>query len=463
MILWTDFFVYLLLVMAIGYGVHVYQSPLLSPRWRQVICRPLNLVACIIILIYSTIAILDSVHFRSDIKDKQIGTSGIVSILDQILKPLALRDERTYSAPFAMYAYTKETMASPDGKVVRDFPRLTYGGAHLKDPSQRISDIEKHFLLIGVKTLILGAALGVLILLWGTARSGKTWDLFINEVLTGKAKFPWKTLIATLVFFLFIILIIIEFMPLYHILGTDQIGEDVLYASLKSVRTGLVIGTITTLVMLPFAILFGIMAGYFRGWIDDIIQYLYTTLSAIPGVLLIAAAVLSLQMVMDRHPEWFQTMMHRADARLLALCAILGLTSWTSLCRLLRGETLKISQIDYVQAAHALGASHRRVIMKHLLPNVFHIILITLALDFSGLVLAEAVLSYVGVGVDPASYSWGTMINTARLEMARDPLVWWNLSSAFVFMFVLVLAANIFADALRDAFDPQAHIEGGTK
>jgi peptide/nickel transport system permease protein len=113
-----------------------------------------------------------------------------------------------------------------------------------------------------------------------------------------------------------------------------------------------------------------------------------------------------------------------------------------------------------VQAAHALGASNTRILIKHLLPNVFHIILISLALDFSGLVLAEAVLSYVGVGVDPTTYSWGMMINTARLEMAREPLVWWSLTAAFIFMFVLVLAANIFSDALRDAFDPRAHIEG---
>jgi peptide/nickel transport system permease protein len=250
------------------------------------------------------------------------------------------------------------------------------------------------------------------------------------------------------------------FMGHYHILGTDQIGEDVLYAALKSVRTGLIIGTVTTIVMLPFAIIFGMMAGYFRGWIDDVIQYIYTTLSSVPGVLLIAASVLALQMVMDRHGDWFQTVMHRADARLLALCAILGVTSWTGLCRLLRGETLKISQIDFVQAAHALGASNTRILIKHLLPNVFHIILISLALDFSGLVLAEAVLSYVGVGVDPTTYSWGMMINTARLEMAREPLVWWSLTAAFIFMFVLVLAANIFSDALRDAFDPRAHIEG---
>jgi len=139
----------------------------------------------------------------------------------------------------------------------------------------------------------------------------------------------------------------------------------------------------------------------------------------------------------------------------LFLCLILGVTSWTSLCRLLRGETLKLREMDYLQAARALGSSHVSVMARHILPNVMHIILIAVVLDFSGLVLAEAVLSYVGVGVDPTMDSWGNMINSARLEMAREPVVWWSLASAFVFMFGLVLSANLFSDAVRDAFDPR--------
>jgi peptide/nickel transport system permease protein len=106
----------------------------------------------------------------------------------------------------------------------------------------------------------------------------------------------------------------------YHVFGTDKVGQDVLYLSLKSIRTALVIGTLTTLVMLPLAVLLGILAGYFGGWVDDLIQYLYTTLSSIPGVLLIAAAVLMMQVLIDTHPEWFATSAERADARLLALC-----------------------------------------------------------------------------------------------------------------------------------------------
>jgi peptide/nickel transport system permease protein len=244
----------------------------------------------------------------------------------------------------------------------------------------------------------------------------------------------------------------------YHVVGTDKVGQDVLYLSLKSVRTALVIGTLTTLVMLPFAVLLGIMAGYLRGWVDDIIQYLYTTLNSIPGVLLIAAAVLVLQVYIENHADLFPTSAERADFRLLFLCFILGITSWTGLCRLLRGEALKLRELEYVQAAQAFGVSEWRIMLRHILPNVMHIVMISVVMDFSGLVLAEAVLSYVGVGVDPSMNSFGTMINAARMEMGRDPMVWWSLASAFVFMLALVLAANLFADAVRDAFDPRVRV-----
>ena len=241
----------------------------------------------------------------------------------------------------------------------------------------------------------------------------------------------------------------------YHVFGTDKVGQDVFYLALKSVRTGLVIGTLTTLVMLPFAILLGTMAGYFKGWVDDLIQYLYTTLNSIPGILLIAAAVLMMQVYIETNSERFASTIERADFRLLWLCLILGVTTWTGLCRLLRAETLKIREMEYIQAAQAFGVSHLRILARHVVPNVMHLVLIAVVLDFSGLVLAEAVLAYIGVGVDPSMNSFGGMINSARLEMAREPMVWWLLAAAFTFMLLIVLSANLLADAVRDAFDPR--------
>jgi peptide/nickel transport system permease protein len=242
----------------------------------------------------------------------------------------------------------------------------------------------------------------------------------------------------------------------YHVLGTDRTGNDVLYQSLKSVRTAFVIGTLATMATLPFAIVLGVLAGYFKGWVDEAIQYVYTTLTSVPNVLLIAACVLMVQVYLDHHAEMFETGSERSDLKIFLLCVILGLTGWATLCRLIRGETLKLRELDFVQAATAFGVSHAKIMARHIVPNVMHLVLITTVLSFSELILYEAVLTYVGVGVDPSMNSFGGMINLARSQMSGDPVVWWSFVSAFVFMVTLVLAANLFADGVRDAFDPRA-------
>jgi len=325
--------------------------------------------------------------------------------------------------------------------VIRDYPRLKFGGAHLADPkTQQAWDITQR--------IARGAGIGFLI--WLLFMAG---GYFVNK--KSNNNYPWRTISITALIIFSTVAITLDLASAYHILGTNKVGQDVFYLTIKSIRTGLVIGTLTTLVMMPFAILFGSMAGYFGGIVDDVIQYVYTTLSSIPGVLLIAAAVLSLQIFISNNPEIFPTLAARADARLFALCLILGVTSWTGLCRLLRAETLKLREMDFIRASKSLGVTNIKIILRHIVPNVMHIVLITVVLDFSGLVLAEAVLSYVGVGVDPSAISWGNMINSGRLELAREPLVWWPLAAAFIFMFSLVLAANLFSDVVRDAFDPR--------
>jgi len=247
--------------------------------------------------------------------------------------------------------------------------------------------------------------------------------------------------------------------PGSHWLGTDKVGSDVFFAALKGIRTGIVIGAGTTIIIIPFAIFFGVVAGYYGGVIDDIVQYIYTTLASIPGVLLIVAFMLlfgssgyqgGLISLSEIHWSFFVP-----NDRLFWLCVILGITSWTDLCRLIRGETLKLRELEYVQASKAFGVARLAIIYRHIVPNVMHLVLITFVLQFSSLVLAEAILSYIGIGVGPEMGSWGNMINTARLELSREPVVWWNLLAAFAFMFALVLPANIFGDAVRDALDPK--------
>lgn len=460
-ILWSDALVFILLVAMAGMTVYSRRNEYLMNAWRRVGEDRAGMAALTLLAAFLIVGLLDCLHYRPRLETageqgKAAYSVAVLSVLDAIASGLRERTEKTYSAPLATDLYAKETMERQDGAQYRDFPRLKHGGAHLADPKRELAyDVLRTILralaLALVAWLLVASSVAALV---GRRRGddrGKAW----TEIWRGRTAIAWN---AVLIMLLIVALFAFPALMLagqYHIFGTDKVGQDVFYLTLKSVRTALLIGTLTTLLMLPFAVALGILAGYVGGWVDDVIQYLYTTLNSIPGVLLIAAAVLMMQVLIDTHPDWFDTAAQRADARLLALCMILGVTSWTGLCRLLRGETLKLRELEFVQAAKAFGVSHPRIMMRHILPNVAHIVLIALVMDFSGLVLAEAVLSYVGIGVDPNTISFGSMINTARLELSREPVVWWSLAAAFVFMFMLVLSANLFADAVRDAFDPR--------
>ncbi len=458
---WTDILIFVLVAVVTAFFFYARRREHLRAPWRQVSRSGVAMGSVVVLAFYATVALLDSLHFRPVLGDR--GEDGrvqyaheVLSVFDLLATSIRTRDEKTYSAPFAAFLYAKETVELPDGRQERRYPRLRHGGSHLQNPDEdKIGDIIATSVFASVKGLLVWSGSCTVLLLLLAGRTRKNLGVVFEDVTRGRTHTRWRSILVTLGFLLVVSFVAADLSAKYHILGTDKVGEDVFYQTLKSIRTGLVIGTLTTLVMLPFAILLGIMAGYFRGWVDDVIQYVYTTLSSIPGVLLIAAAVLILQVYLDNHAEQFASVAERADLRLLFLCLILGVTSWTSLCRYLRGETLKLREIDYIQAAEALGVRHFSIISRHILPNVMHIVLITVVLDFSGLVLAEAVLSYVQIGVDPTMNSWGNMINSARLEMAREPIVWWSLFAAFVFMFTLVLSANLFSDALRDAFDPR--------
>ncbi len=460
-VLWSDVLIWLLVAAGIGLGLVIARNEPLLAAWRRVGGSRTGMAAATVLLAFALIGLLDSLHYRLQLPGKagQKATYAVevLSVLDALAAPLRTRNEKTYSEPFATRLYAKETLEVPGGGQVRDYPRLRYGGGHLGDRESEVA--------ADVGLAVFRAAALAFVAWWGAAAlaaglvaryrgvsRAEAW----RRIWRGETAFAWNAVLLALGGLLLTLFPLFSLAASYHVFGTDKVGQDVLYQVLKSVRTGLIIGLVTTLVMLPMAVLLGIVAGYFRGWADDVIQYVYTVLNSIPGVLLIAAAVLMMQVVIDTHPQWFSTAAERADLRLLALCFILGITSWTGLCRLLRGETLKLRELEYIQAARAFGVSHRRIILRHILPNLMHIVIIALVMDFSGLVLAEAVLSYVGIGVDPTMVSFGTMINNARMELGREPVVWWSLAAAFAAMFILVLAANLFADAVRDAFDPRA-------
>ena len=458
----TDLFVYALLLAGLVYGWSVSRDEHLRAQWRLILRRPVAMVSAMVLSLFLLVALIDSVHYRPALPTAAgqpvSHAADPISLLDALLDPLVQARERSYSEPLSAHGFRKQSLER-EGQVVRDYPRLKFGGAHLEDPAaQRLTDIASRSAWAAGKALAVWALalwLGCALL---ARRTGKRWSQAATWVLRGQSDWPLRAAALTLCGMLLVVFWLVDLSAVYHVLGTDRTGNSVLMVALKSVRTALVIGSLTTLVVLPLALLLGITAGYLRGWVDEVIQYIYTLLASIPDVLLIAASVLLLQVFIDKNQGYFETALERADIRLFFLCLILGVTSFTGLCRLVRGETLKLREQEYIQSAMAFGVSTPRILRRHIMPNLMHLVLINTVMQFSHFVLAEAVLSYVGVGVDPKTFSFGVMINTARMELAATPVVWWTLGTAFVFMLVLVLSANLLADAVRDAFDPRMRL-----
>jgi len=464
-LLWTDAAMWLMAAALLSYTVMVVRRPGLSANWKKVFADPAALASSVVLILCLALTLLDSIHFRPLLSPAAGGTATgpaydtrTRSVLDVLLAPLVESREATYSRPLSYVGFTKESV-EVGGEIRRVAPRLKHGGAHLEDPERQwLGDLAQR----GALGLLLGAALAALLSLLLLALAARSVRAPLRAGMVsawrGEGLVPWRAACWTLLAVGLLGGPAVMWAGHYHVLGTDLTGNDVLYQALKSIRTAFVIGALATVATLPLAVGLGILAGYFRGWVDEVIQYLYTVLSSVPNVLLIAACVLMVQVFIDKHPELFETGAERADLKLFLLCAVLGLTGWAGLCRLLRGETLKLRELEYVQAAKAFGVGDGRIMRRHIFPNVAHLMLIVTVLDFSALILYEAVLSYVGVGVDPSMNSFGGMINLARNEMSRDPVVWWSFAAAFAFMVTLVLAANLFADGVRDAFDPRTRV-----
>ena len=219
-----------------------------------------------------------------------------------------------------------------------------------------------------------------------------------------------------------------------HIFGTDIFGRSVFAKVIRGTQVAMSVGLATSLIAIPIGVTLGALAGYFGGWVDDIVTWFYTTFSSIPNIMLL----ISITMILGKG--------------LTAVYFALGATSWVTLCRLIRGEVIKHKEREYVLAAEAIGGGHFRKLFVHILPNVAHIVIINTSLQFQVAIKSEVILSYLGLGVQ-GEPSWGTMIDDAKLELARG--VWWQLAGASLAMFIIVLAFNILGDALRDALDPK--------
>lgn len=450
----TDIALFVFILIAIVTTKRILNNEQSKQQWKPLFKNKLYGSCFIILTFFFGIAVLDSFHFKlpieSSTSSKTIYGNNIHSLLDITLSPFGTVEEETYSKPFASSSLNKTYVKLENGKYKSFYSPLKINkGENTNNFTSIFSEC-----LTNIASTVIPALL--MLFIFGSLCTNE--KNIKQKFIIGISKFRYSNyyyLICVLLACISSLVIIATISKYYHIFGTDKVGHDVCFQAIKSIRTGMVIGTITTLFSLPLAIIFGICSGYFGRIIDDIIQYIYTTISAIPGILLISAAILSLQVWLSRNADWFNSMEASSDLRLLLICFILGITGWTSLCRLLRGETLKIRELDFITAAKTLGVGKFNILFRHILPNLMHIVLILTVIDFSGLVLAEAVLSYIGVGVDPTTISWGNMINSARLELAREPAIWWSLAAAFIFMSIMVLSANIFADGVREIFDPR--------
>lgn len=219
-----------------------------------------------------------------------------------------------------------------------------------------------------------------------------------------------------------------------HWFGTDMFGRSVFAKVIRGTQIAMSVGLATSLIAIPIGVILGALAGYFGGWVDDFITWLYTTFSSIPNIMLL----ISITMILGKG--------------IFAVYIALGATSWVTLCRLIRGEVMKHKEREYVQAAGAIGGGHFRKLFLHILPNVTHIVIINTSLQFQFAIKSEVILSYLGLGVQ-GEPSWGTMIDDAKLELSRG--VWWQLAAATTAMFLVVLAFNLLGDALRDSLDPK--------
>ncbi len=218
-----------------------------------------------------------------------------------------------------------------------------------------------------------------------------------------------------------------------HWMGTDNLGRDVSLRLVQGARIAFHVGIMTSLIAIPLGVILGLLGGYFGGKVDSIVVWLCATVASMPGLLFI----LAISLVVGQG--------------LLGIYLGIGLTTWVGVCRTIRAEVMKHRDRAYVQAARVLGYSHLRIMLRHILPNVAHIILIQFSIRFPGAVATEVFISFLGIGVQ-GEPSWGIMINNARLRLWQG--IWWEMTFVTLAIFTLVLVFNHLADELRDILDP---------
>lgn len=219
-----------------------------------------------------------------------------------------------------------------------------------------------------------------------------------------------------------------------HLLGTDEAGRDVLTRLLYGSRVSLMVGILPTLLSMILGALLGILAGYYGGFLDSLIMRLADIVLAFPGMLLA------------------MVIMYTLGGGLFNVFLTLTLMNWGSVARIARAETLKLKKSEYVEAARSIGVSKRKIILRHILPNCLPTLIVLFTLNVPSAILTESSLSFLGLGVQPPSASWGLMVNTGRQFLYNAPWLSFVPSGAIM---LAVLSFNFLGDGLRDALDPR--------
>lgn len=229
-------------------------------------------------------------------------------------------------------------------------------------------------------------------------------------------------------------------------LGTDRQGRSIAARAVYSIRVAIQIGLVVAVISVVLGSVIGAAAGYFGGWVDGLVTWLFSTLQSVPDLVLLAVlAFMFTGSIFDDISKPFLS--------LIPVYTAMSLTFWIGPCRVVRGETMKLKELEYVQAATAIGFSKWYILIRHILPNTIHLAFINFSLLFIAAIKFEVVLSFLGLGVKVGP-SWGRMIQDSTQEVINGKF--WQIGAATAFMFVLVLAFNIVSDALQDAFDPKA-------
>jgi oligopeptide transport system permease protein len=239
-----------------------------------------------------------------------------------------------------------------------------------------------------------------------------------------------------------------------HLFGTDELGRDILIRLMYGARISLTVGIVVQVVIVVIGVPAGLIAGYFGGFLDALIMRTVDVLYAMPNLLFVILIMTFLRSKFSNQPTGFTKVLANFDGQTGGLIGVyigLGLISWLTVSRIVRANVLSLKEKEYIEAAIGLGASHRQIMMKHLLPNTVAPIVVATTLGIPGAILYEAGISFLGLGVLPPMPSWGLMISDAIPDLRSHPHM---LIAPAALLSLTVLAFNFVGDGLRDALDP---------